>query len=112
MKVKLSKSITYFKDGKEVEIDTLYLDFDKLTGNDIFEVEREMTMMGHLIGTQFVQSSKALTMLGAKAADIPTFLVDTLPVKDVFNLGLYVRGFLAGLPIPSELQKELEGPQL
>lgn len=112
MKIKLSKSTTYFKDGKEIEIDSLNLDFDRLTGNDIFEVEREMTMMGHPIGTQFVQSSKALAMLGAKAADIPTFLVDTLPVKDAFKLGMYVRGFLAGLPIPSELPKELEEPQL
>lgn len=112
MKVKLSKSTTYFKDGKEVEIDSLDLDFDRLTGNDIFEVEREMTMMGHPIGTQFVQSSKALAMLGAKAADVPTFLVETLPIKDAFNLGMYVRGFLMGFPIPLEHPKESEEPQL
>lgn len=112
MKVKLSRSTTYFKDGKEVEIDSLDLDFDRLTGNDIFEVEREMTMMGHPIGTQFVQSSKALAMLGAKAADVPTFLVETLPVKDAFKLGMYVKGFLMGFPIPLEHQKESEEPQL
>lgn len=112
MKIKLSKPTTYFKDGKEVEIDTLDLDFDRLTGNDIFEVEREMTMMGHPIGTQFVQSSKALAMLGAKAAGVPTFLAETLPIMDAFNLGLYVRGFLMGFPIPLEHPKELEEPQL
>lgn len=112
MKVKLSRSTTYFKDGKEVEIDSLDLDFDRLTGNDIFEVEREMTMMGHPIGTQFVQSSKALAMLGAKAADVPTFLVETLPVKDAFKLGMYVKGFLMDFPIPLEHPKESEEPQL
>lgn len=112
MNIKLSKSAKYFKDGKEVEINSLELDFDRLTGNDIFEVEREMTMMGHPIGTQFIQSSKALAMLGAKAADVPTFLVETLPVLDTFNLSLYVRGFLMGLPTVSERPKESEEPQL
>lgn len=112
MKIVLAKPISYFGEGgKTIEKESIDLDFGGLTGQDIFEVEREMILMGHPIGAQFIQSPKALGMLATKAAKIPTYSIDMMGAQDVVKVISHTMGFLMGLPTKSEPQKELEEQQ-
>lgn len=112
MKLKLIKPITYNNGKEEVTITELNLDYNNLVGQDIFEVEREMVLIGHPIGNQFVQSPKALATLAIKAAGLPTYLSDSISAQDTMKLINVTAGFLMGVPIVSELPIQLEGPQL
>lgn len=99
MKIKLIKPITYHNGKEDIQISELDLNFTKLVGQDIFDVEREMTIIGHPIGNQFIQSPKALGTLAIKAAGLPSYLADTLSAPDTMKLVNVTAGFLMGVPI-------------
>lgn len=103
MKLKLTKSLNYYNGTEDITINELDLNFSKLVGQDIFDVEKEMIMMGHPIGTQFIQSPRALATLGIKAAGLPSYLSETLAAQDTMKLISITGGFLMGVPTKSEL---------
>lgn len=112
MKLKLIKPITYNNGKEDITIKELDIDFNNLIGQDIFEVEREMTLLGHPMGNQFIQSPKALATLAIKAAGLPSYLSDNFSAQDIMKLVFFTSGFLSGVPIVSELPIQLEEPQL
>lgn len=98
MKLKLVKPIIHQVEGKDVELKELDIDYNNIIGTDIFEVEKEMVMLGHPIGTQFIQSPKALATLAIKAAGLPTYLADNIGAQDIMKLISITAGFLMGVP--------------
>lgn len=111
MKIMLRKPITYQNGKEDITLKELDLDYDNLVGGDIFEVEKEMVILGHPIGNQFIQSPKALATLAIKAAGLPIYLVDNMGAQDTMRLINITSGFLMGVPTASELQTQSEEPQ-
>lgn len=86
---KLYKPIEF--EGKKYE--SLDLDFDTLSGNDLAIASREATMTGEM--SMFVESTKAYqAAVVARAAKVPIGLISKLHAKDYTKVTVAAYGFL------------------
>lgn len=74
----------------EKKIEKLIFDFESLTGNDIIEVEKELsTVVIYPEG-----SAEYLGALAAKAAGVSSVIIRDLPAKDFFKVKAKARVFI------------------
>ena len=89
MKIRLNKPIKH----KGQEILTLEIPLEELTGNDIIQVEKQLTQSGEVpIVTDFNRTY--LINLAAKAAHKPVEVLRTMSAKDFTRVTNEVRNFL------------------
>lgn len=88
----LSKPV---KIGKE-EFTSLEFRFNQLTGADIEAIEEELQDQNRYVLSPEI-SSAFQTILAAKAAGIPSFIIRDLPVIDYMKIKNKARDFLAGV---------------
>ena len=89
MKIKLKKAIMH----KGQEIYTLDMPLEELTGNDLIEVEKQLTQSGEVpFVTDF--NKTYLISVAAKAARIPVETLKFTSAKDFTRITNEVRNFL------------------
>ena len=89
MKIKLSKAIKH--KGENIEI--LDINLDDLTGNDLIEVEKQLTQSGEVsIVTDF--NKIYLITIAARALHIPVEILKFVSAKDFTRITNEVRNFL------------------
>lgn len=88
----LSKPV---KIGEE-EFTSLEFRFNQLTGDDIEAIEEELQDQNRYVLSPEI-SSAFQTILAAKAAGIPSFIIRDLPVIDYMKIKNKARDFLAGV---------------
>lgn len=88
---KLSKPVVY--DDKEFT--EINLDLDSLTGEDLVNIETEMTASGLMVALP--EASKSYQMyVAARAAKVPVELIKKLSIKDASAITIKVQSFLLG----------------
>lgn len=90
-KIKLTKAIMV----KGVETKEVELDFDKLTGKQLIQAEREVRLKGDQTPSMFL-SMNFQAAIAAKLIGIPVDDVEDLPATDFRNLVVPVASFLLG----------------
>ena len=87
MKITLSKPLKY----KDSELSQIDLELDKLTGQDLIDIESGFTARG-----QNVQlfSQGYFAAIAAKSAHLPVEVIKSLPVKDFMRVTNQVIFFL------------------
>lgn len=88
MKITLSHPVPY----KDTQLDSLDLDLDALTGNDLIAIEDSLRASGQV--NLFSQSYFAA--IAARSAHIPVEILKALPVKDFMKVTSEVINFLGG----------------
>ena len=88
----LSKPIKIEKE----EFTSLEFRFNQLTGADIEAIEEELQDQNRYVLSPEI-SSAFQTILAAKAAGIPSFVIRSLPVIDYMKIKNKARDFLAGV---------------
>ena len=88
MKIILSHSVQY----KDSQLDSLELDLDSLTGNDLIAIEDSLRASGSV--NLFSQSYFAA--IAARSAHIPVEVLKGLPVRDFMKVTSEVINFLGG----------------
>jgi len=88
MQITLSHPVTY----KDTQLDTLTLDLDSLTGNDLIAIEDSLRASGSV--NLFSQGYFAA--IAARSAHIPVEVLKGLPVKDFMKVTSEVINFLGG----------------
>lgn len=78
------------------EFKTLEFRFNQLTGADIEAIEEELQDQNRYVLSPEI-SSAFQTILAAKAAGIPSFIIRDLPVIDYMKIKNKARDFLAGV---------------
>lgn len=97
MKIKLKKAIRH----KGQEIFTLDIPLEDLTGNDLIDVEKQLTQSGEVpIVTDFNRTY--LINIAAKAAHIPVETLKFTGAKDFTRITNEVRNFLMVLDSDEE----------
>ena len=86
MQITLSHPVNY----KDTQLDSLELDLDSLTGNDLIAVEDTLRASGQV--NLFSQSYFAA--IAARSAHIPVEVLKGLPVKDFMKVTSEVINFL------------------
>lgn len=87
--VRLSKPMDYM--GKTYE--ELTLAFDDLTGRDMEAIDDELNAMGIVIVNPNI-SHKYHRILAAKAAGVPSDMIELLPLRDYQRITAAARNFL------------------
>ena len=88
MKITLSHPVPY----KDTQLDSLDLDLDALTGNDLIAIEDSLRASGQV--NLFGQSYFAA--IAARSAHIPLEVLKALPVRDFMKVTSEVINFLGG----------------
>ena len=88
MKIILSHPVQY----KDSQLDSLELDLDSLTGNDLIAIEDSLRASGSV--NLFSQSYFAA--IAARSAHIPVEVLKALPVRDFMKVTSEVINFLGG----------------
>ena len=78
-------------EGKEYK--ELEFDFKRLTGNDVKAVERELAASGIMM-VYMATSQTAQMLIAAKAAKVPSELIDSLPADEVIAIAMLAQSFL------------------
>lgn len=104
--IKLKKPIV--KDGKT--IDSINLDLDSLSGNDMIKVEREARLRGDLSPNPLF-SSEGLSIVAARASGLIPEDVIGLGAPDFVEVTNTVRNFLFGWVLPTSQQSEIYDEQ-
>lgn len=86
----LRKVITY--DGQEYR--ELKLDLDALTGQDLIDAGKELVAADNNFAPLKEFDKGYLSILAARAADIPTDMMPMLSAKDFTKITLQVQNFL------------------
>ncbi|VFQ46916.1 phage tail assembly protein [Desulfoluna butyratoxydans] len=92
MEIKLKKAITF--EGKE--INTINLDLEGLTGEDMAQAEREYLAMGGQM-TSLTLSHAYCHCLAARAADFSVETIRSMSARDSTNIAMEVQLFLHGM---------------
>ena len=101
MKIKLSKPILHRGESLEV----LDIPLEEITGNDLIEVEKQLTQSGEaFVVTDFSRSY--LIAVAARAAHLPVEALKTTSAKDFTKITIEVRNFL----IVSDSEENEEEP--
>ncbi len=79
MKITLTKPLKY----RDAELDTLDLELDSLTGQDLLDVEDALRLSGQAVN---MYSQGYFAAIAAKALHIPGEVLRTLPLKDFLRL--------------------------
>lgn len=98
MNIKLTRPVTY----KDTELDTLALDLDGLTGNDLVQAEENLRRShpdAPLWGTQHMAA------IAAKASHLPAEFVMKLPAKDFLSVTVQVMSFFGGISSETSAQE-------
>ncbi|MBQ7215503.1 MAG: phage tail assembly protein [Synergistaceae bacterium] len=88
MRITLAHPLNY----KDSELDSLDLDLDSLTGNDLIAIEDSLRASGNV--NLFSQAYFAA--IAARSAHIPLEVLKGLPVKDFMKVTSEVVSFLGG----------------
>lgn len=91
MKITLSQALKY----QDKEINTLDLDLDNLTGNDLIDVEEDLKKRGVNVNA-WEYSRTYLIALAARAVHIPVEALRSVSAKDFTAIVNEVLSFLAG----------------
>ena len=91
MKITLTKPLKY----KDAELETLDMDLEALTGQDIIDVEDDLRVAGQAVN---LFSQKYFIAIAARALHIPSELLKGLPLKDFMKLTNAVILFLNDSP--------------
>ena len=86
MKITLSHPVPY----KDTELDSLELDLDSLTGNDLIAIEDSLRASGNVN----LFSQAYFVAIAARSAHIPAEVLKSLPVKDFMKITSEVINFL------------------
>ena len=97
MKITLSHPVPY----KDTQLDTLDLDLDALTGNDLIAIEDSLRASGQV--NLFSQSYFAA--IAARSAHIPVEVLKSLPVRDFMKVTSEVINFLGGTASEESVQE-------
>lgn len=92
MRITLSQPVNY----KDTQLDSLDLELDALTGNDLIAVEDSLRAAGQV--NLFSQSYFAA--IAARSAHIPVEVLKGLPVKDFMKVTSEVINFLGDTASP------------
>ena len=87
MKITLTKPLKY----KDVELETLDLDLEGLTGQDLIDIEEEQRVSGQTVN---LYSQSYFLAIASKALHIPSPVLKELPLKDFMKLTNSVLLFL------------------
>lgn len=87
--IKLSKPFTY--EGKTYE--EITMDFEGLTGRDIEAIDDELAAFGIVIPNPNI-SHKYQRLLAARAAGVPSDMLNALPAQDYNKITFTARRFL------------------
>lgn len=90
MEIKLKKAITF--EGKE--INTINLDLEGLTGEDMAQAEREYFATGGHPVVPLLTSSGFCAVLASRATDLPFEAIRALPIKDCHRVVSETQAFL------------------
>ena len=102
MRIKLKKAITH----KGQEVFTLDMPLENLTGNDLIEIEKQLTQSGEVpFVTDF--NKTYLISVAAKAAHIPVETLKFTSAKDFTKIVNEVRVFLMGSDSEEEQTEEI-----
>lgn len=99
MRITLSHPVNY----KDTQLDSLELDLDALTGNDLIAVEDSL-MAG---GKMNLFSQTYFAAIAARSAHIPVEVLKGLPVKDFTKVTREVINFLGDTGSPESPQENL-----
>lgn len=89
--IELEKPIEY----EGVRYTSLVLDLESLTGRDVKDIIKELSVMGESTGSSFLETNKAyLAGVAAKAANVPMELMDELYIRDFSEVTITVQNFL------------------
>ena len=97
MKITLSHPVPY----KDTQLDSLDLDLDALTGNDLIAIEDSLRATGQV--NLFSQSYFAA--IAARSAHIPVEVLKALSVKDFMKVTSEVINFLGGTDSTESVQE-------
>lgn len=86
MKITLSQPVKY----KDKELDSLDLELDSLTGNDLIAIEDSLRVNGQVQ----LFSQAYFAAIAARSAHIPVEVLKGLPVKDFMKVTSEVINFL------------------
>lgn len=86
--IKFSKPVEF--EGEKYE--SLAIDLDALTGNDLLAAEKETRMLGDKTAVMEL-SKQYLAVVAAKAAKVPVEMINGLPAKYFTQITLAVQSF-------------------
>lgn len=78
------------------EYKELNFDFDRLSGEDLVSVERELVATGSIV-INMQTSQTACMLVAAKAAKVPFELIKALPINEASAVALLAQHFLLGV---------------
>lgn len=99
MNITLTRGVSY----KDTELESLTLDLDSLTGNDLVDAESNLRRThpdAPLWGTQHT------AYIAAKAAHIPGEVIMKLPIRDFMKVNAAVMNFFG------EIGSEISAPEI
>ena len=101
MIITLTKTLKY----RDAELDSLDLDLDALTGQDLIDIEEAQRITGQTVN---LFSQGYFIAVAAKALHVPAEVLKTLPLKDFMKLTNAVLLFLNDTVSPASNQETSE----
>ena len=101
MIITLTKPLKY----RDAELDSLDLDLDALTGQDLIDIEDTLRLTGQTVN---LFSQGYFIAVAAKALHVPAEVLKTLPLKDFMKLTNAVLLFLNDTVSPGSMEGNSE----
>ena len=101
MIITLTKPLKY----RDAELDSLDLDLDALTGQDLIDIEDTLRLTGQTVN---LFSQGYFIAVAAKALHVPAEVLKTLPLKDFMKLTNAVLLFLNDTVSPGSMEANSE----
>ena len=96
MEFKLKKKLVYMAGDKEIIVEKVKLDFDKVTIKDVYEADENAKMSGVVI--QNLEYTLPIQWsIVCKASGLPEYVDSEMAVGDVLKLCREAKGFLLGI---------------